>query len=106
VAAKVGYCGLDRRRAPLQGDEIRACWEAGSLPEAATLPVMPLFGQPVAQTGKLDFVEVDADGAAGAPVATATAAVEPAEVEPLFEVTPPNAATGEPRWSLWADLEA
>jgi hypothetical protein len=27
VAAGVGYCGLDRARAPLNGDEIRACWE-------------------------------------------------------------------------------
>src|SRR6266404_3840838 len=27
VAAGVGYCGLDRSRAPLRGDEIRACWE-------------------------------------------------------------------------------
>lgn len=27
VAANVGYCGLDRDRRPLRGDEIRACWE-------------------------------------------------------------------------------
>jgi hypothetical protein len=27
VAAGVGYCGLDRTRLPLRGDEIRACWE-------------------------------------------------------------------------------
>jgi hypothetical protein len=27
VAAGVGFCGLDRSRAPLNGDEIRACWE-------------------------------------------------------------------------------
>ncbi len=27
VAAGLGYCGLDRRRAPLHGDEIRACWD-------------------------------------------------------------------------------
>jgi hypothetical protein len=27
VAAGVGYCGLDRTRAPLNGDEIRACWQ-------------------------------------------------------------------------------
>jgi hypothetical protein len=25
--ANVGYCGLDRRRSPLGGDEIRACWD-------------------------------------------------------------------------------
>ena len=28
VAGSLGYCGLDRRRQPLTGDEIRACWEA------------------------------------------------------------------------------
>jgi len=27
VALKVGYCALDRSRAPLTGDEERACWE-------------------------------------------------------------------------------
>jgi hypothetical protein len=26
--ANVGYCGLDRRRSPLVGDEMRACWDA------------------------------------------------------------------------------
>ena len=26
--AQLGYCGLDRERRPLRGDEIRACWEA------------------------------------------------------------------------------
>jgi hypothetical protein len=31
VAAQVGYCGLDRRRQPLVGDEIRACWEQRSI---------------------------------------------------------------------------
>ena len=27
VVANVGYCGLDRRRSPLRGDEVRACWD-------------------------------------------------------------------------------
>jgi hypothetical protein len=26
----VGYCGLDRTRSPLQGDEIRPCWDAAA----------------------------------------------------------------------------
>jgi hypothetical protein len=39
VAAGVGYCGLDRSRAPLHGDEIRACWEDSlALPEPTTDP--------------------------------------------------------------------
>jgi hypothetical protein len=28
VAVNLGYCGLDRSRSPLHGDEIRPCWEA------------------------------------------------------------------------------
>jgi hypothetical protein len=28
----VGYCGLDRTRSPLKGDEIRGCWEAAAAP--------------------------------------------------------------------------
>lgn len=27
VAGRFGYCGLDRTRATLQGDELRACWQ-------------------------------------------------------------------------------
>jgi hypothetical protein len=36
VAAQLGYCGLDRRRLPLAGTELRGCWEAGPVrfPEA------------------------------------------------------------------------
>jgi hypothetical protein len=35
VAAQLGYCGLDRQRRPLRGDEIRACWEAAAAVDAA-----------------------------------------------------------------------
>ena len=27
MAGELGYCGLDRRRGALRGDEIRACWD-------------------------------------------------------------------------------
>jgi hypothetical protein len=27
IAANLGYCGLDKGRTPLRGDEIRACWQ-------------------------------------------------------------------------------
>jgi hypothetical protein len=27
----MGFCGLDRRREPLRGDEVRACWEDGAV---------------------------------------------------------------------------
>jgi hypothetical protein len=26
----MGFCGLDRTRSPLRGDEIRGCWEAAA----------------------------------------------------------------------------
>ena len=31
----LGYCGLDRERSPLRGDEIRPCWEAVPEPPGA-----------------------------------------------------------------------
>lgn len=32
VAGRLGYCSLDRTRAVLQGDEVRACWQAPASP--------------------------------------------------------------------------
>jgi hypothetical protein len=73
----MGYCGLDRRRAPLVGDEIRACWEArvpygpAELPAAAgTAPTPSHAGDhPVGGDGdrrptvnvlvSRDFVEIE-----------------------------------------------
>jgi hypothetical protein len=65
VAAQLGYCGLDRQRRPLRGDEIRGCWEAAIAPlEAATTPIhrtpaaapdIELDRTPVR---RLEFVEV------------------------------------------------
>jgi hypothetical protein len=40
VAARVGFCGLDRSRAPLDGDEVRPCWQDAATP----LDVEPPFG--------------------------------------------------------------
>jgi hypothetical protein len=31
VASRLGFCGLDRRRTPIHGDEVRPCWEDGAL---------------------------------------------------------------------------
>ncbi|MBA2381620.1 MAG: hypothetical protein H0V73_05865 [Chloroflexi bacterium] len=52
VAARVGFCGLDRRRQTLQGDEVRACWVDRAVP-AAPEPVTP---------GLLDLLTVTALG--------------------------------------------
>ena len=39
VAAQIGYCGLDSKRLPLAGSEMRGCWEPGAArpPEAPTV---------------------------------------------------------------------
>jgi hypothetical protein len=31
VVARVGYCGRDRRRVPLLGDERRGCWSSAPI---------------------------------------------------------------------------
>lgn len=98
----MGYCGLDRRRQPLVGDEIRACWEAGAIGPAEPLPV-GVSGAPSARADgapanrKRDFIEI----VSGLPVASLDAAVASATDSPA-----PPSGTAEPRWSLWSDLEA
>jgi hypothetical protein len=52
VAARIGFCGLDRQREPLRGDEVRACWEDGAVAVAPD-PVTP---------GLLDLLTVAALG--------------------------------------------
>jgi hypothetical protein len=101
VAANLGYCGLDPRRQPLAGDEIRACWEAGAIPavddDAPRMPVFqPTDGPDVRP--RLEFIELEpAKPRRSAPAPAAMAADVAKPVEPL----PPP----EGRWSLWGDLE-
>jgi len=58
----LGYCGLDRDRSPLRGDEIRPCWEgtadassngSQSREDLVVLPVEPVW--PVAHGLFADF---------------------------------------------------
>jgi len=99
VAAQLGYCGLDRQRSPLRGDEIRACWESLDIPGATPPPVLtaatawPLEpGQDRTLVRLLDFVEVQ---------------TEVARDERVVGLDPPlHAIANEPRWSLWGDAEA
>jgi hypothetical protein len=49
----MGYCGLDRTRSPLRGDEIRGCWEA------AAAPVGLGSRQPATGNGALNVVASD-----------------------------------------------
>jgi hypothetical protein len=65
VAGQLGYCGLDRERRPLRGDEIQGCWEASAAPievvamrpgrPGAAPTTIELDRTPVR---KLEFVEV------------------------------------------------
>jgi hypothetical protein len=99
VAGSLGFCGLDRRRQPLVGDEIRACWEAwpGIVDLAETItPSQPLVGPSAAEPR--DFVEVGVRPAVEVPAATG-------EVAPIVLGPVPMPAIGEPGWSLWGDVE-
>jgi hypothetical protein len=99
VAARIGYCGLDRRREPLSGVEVRSCWvgrplaleddaaERGPAPEPVPLPDEPYLS---------GFVPLE-------PSPRVTVATAP--VEAVAEI-PPAAPVTLPEGLLWADLEA
>ena len=93
MAAQLGYCGLDRRRQPLHGDEIRSCWE-GRPAGAGTVEGNPLTIRPAAGDARpaLDFVEVDG----------ASAPIEVSAPEPAIPDGVPLRSP-EPGWNLWGD---
>jgi hypothetical protein len=98
VAAQLGYCGLDPRRQPLTGDEIRGCWEGWPVallaPEDAHLTIAPAR-VPEDRRRPLEFVEVS--GSAEDPDDAATG--------PDPAITPGRPPAPEPGWSLWGDLD-
>jgi len=51
IAAQLGYCGLDRRRLPLSGNELRGCWEPG--------PIRVLDGPGATAYGRVPIEEDD-----------------------------------------------
>jgi hypothetical protein len=56
----IGYCALDRRRAPLSGSEQRACWTA-----TAAAGAEGFFSAPVAPPAERGLTEVKTGPAAG-----------------------------------------
>jgi hypothetical protein len=114
VAAHLGYCGLDARRAPLDGSERRPCWTASASPD-----VVPLDRRVVAPDltpaesrlrtdvrSPIDFVSLDGGGKSddrtngSAPAGPPSAAV-PAAATAVILDRPPEAG-----WSLFPELEA
>ena len=83
VAGQLGYCGLDRNRLPLAGNEIRACWEPARTAADQPAPNAPrpvhASSAPVDAPIHRNFVELDS---------------------PTAPPPPP-----EGRWSLWGDSE-
>jgi hypothetical protein len=87
VAAQVGFCGLDRRHKPLQGDEVRSCWEDG----AVAAPPDP------ATPGLLDLLTVEALGSPRTVDDDAGAGGQPAGRAPRVESA---------NHRLWVEVEA
>ena len=97
MAGQIGYCGLDPRRQPLTGEEIRGCWEgwpAGA--SAATLTTPSTIGPALTpDDGRrpLEFVEVGM---------TSELDTEGEAARPTIGGIP---AGNEPTWNLWGDAD-
>jgi hypothetical protein len=114
VAAQLGYCGLDRNRLPLRGDEIRACWEGRAGVGVDEQPAAPVavhrlrVGQAADQdrtaVRRLEFVPVGEDAK---PARRARPAPNDAggAKPPRQPRTTPTGVPAEPAWNLWGDLE-
>ena len=74
VAVNIGYCGLDRTRSPLAGDEIRSCWE----PSAAAIDRSGPADQP-------DATDTDRTPRAGGPLGEIPVVAPP--VAPRFDLS-------------------
>ncbi|MFL5678888.1 MAG: hypothetical protein ACJ77V_06205 [Chloroflexota bacterium] len=116
VAAQVGFCGLDRQRRPLHGDEIRPCWEsrpdvpetpAAGIPRGAATPAASVEDRTPVR--RLEFVEVGTGAPLPAGRASAGApmpASRSVNVDDDAVSDPPSPVpSAEMRWSLWGDLE-
>jgi len=115
VAGSLGYCGLDRRRQPLAGDEIRECWEAR--PGGADLSLAAVVARGTAaeeaaaavRSAPLDFIEVhgrlapEPVGPSPEPSAPSLEPTSPGPDPAAF--VPPPGPPSEPGWNLWGDLD-
>jgi hypothetical protein len=96
----IGYCGLDARREPLTGDEIRPCWEGAAALAGGTsggpFEVVSVAPPRTDVRPRIEFVEV------GTTVGVAPPA---AEAAPDLAATAPTARPRGPDWTLFPDLE-
>jgi hypothetical protein len=99
VAGQLGYCGLDRTRQPLTGDEIRSCWEAwpGGAARPDATPTIGPAGPITDEHRHVDFIEVGATAGVRSAAGARSATEEPG--------LPPPQPPDEPGWSLWGDPE-
>ena len=102
LAASVGYCGLDRRRLPLTGRELRGCWTA-PLPGAEAEP--PRFVAEVDPGVRLrGFVPVELVARSNVNAVTPPAATQGAAALPGPAFDPADGWTN--RTTLFGDAEA
>jgi hypothetical protein len=101
VVGQLGYCAFDRRRDPLTGGEVRACWEAPASTSSAVAPrPMTVVARP---TTTRSWTEVGrSPGAITDPETANEPGSEPAGREgpiarSIIDAPPPG---------LWSDAEA
>jgi hypothetical protein len=102
VAGQLGYCGLDRKRQPLSGEEIRGCWEAWPT-DVGRPTAAPTIGpaRPITEGHRhLEFIEVRADASVEARGAVIADVADGTDEEPA---PAPPFPREEPGWSLWGD---
>jgi hypothetical protein len=95
VAGQLGFCGLDRRRTPITGIELRGCWQAGANRQLELGPKRGPVGRARAGTPRgRDFVPVELhrDPPAGAPRASGAAKIDGARR--ATDAVAPVAASG------------
>lgn len=109
VTSGLGFCGLDRSRLALRGDEIRGCWTAA--PDTAADDVAPVAagipgdgggsGLPAGRRPRTFVPVEELEGRPPAPTGVPRPGVPPPAAPPLHAT-----AAERPRWSLWGDIEA
>jgi hypothetical protein len=102
LAASVGYCGLDRRRLPLTGAELRGCWTA---PLPGTEAEAPRFAAEVDPGVRLrGFVPVELVARSNTSAVAPLAGAPSGAVVPGLAFDPADGWTN--RTTLFGDAEA